>query len=449
MKKLLSVFLIVVMLAGTFAIPVFADEALTLTVGEGKDYSTLEEAFRAPEIEDYKNIVYEIYGKQTLTSAGDKNLYENVYPVCIEETESVYFKGMDKTAEIFIDDSENNWYPNAGATGLTAYDKADVTFDSLIINHNKNEENRVQTGDDRLDCFWYIVTGGSQTYKNCTFQGNIICDATVAVFENCSFPNNKAGKYALFYRGGGDNSSLTIDGCSFEGTRAIKTYTDRPVKQFISEMTITDSTFAVTEKAAIENESNSAQDAVKDDVTLVFTGNTFKNCRAVSDAESIGTTLQEIYKNNTFVIDRPGASECFTATDLLYEIDEEVVDSLSAGDITAKTSVTNTQSLDLPVSVITAEYLVSENGFKTLLQVNKDSQVIAAGATADFENALTITETEGHIVKTIIVADDAGEPVGTAAQLSPAATPTEKVVFMGTEKDPDNIIISIYQINLV
>lgn len=145
------------------------------------------------------------------------------------------------------------------------------------------------------------------------------------------------------------------------------------------------------------------------------------------------------------VVERPAASACFDAETPTYEIGGQVAEKLSVGDVTAKTRVTNKHSKGLFVSMITAEYILSESGVKTLVQVKKDTKEIPAGETRDFENTVTVTTKEGHILQTMLMVDDALEPIGTAVSLLPGEKAT--AVYKKTETDENGIFISVYQIS--
>ncbi|MBE7043683.1 MAG: hypothetical protein E7399_09400 [Ruminococcaceae bacterium] len=451
-KRMLAVVLSVVMLVGMLGITAFAEDAVTLTVGKGKQFATLEEAFAEAVAKKYTNITYEIYGLQTLSCGygGAGKLYAACAKPLDADVEEIHFVGKDKEAGIFVDDStpKPSNSSESATTFITTYGTETVTFSDLTIGHNKSSVS-VNGKGDRICSAWYVYTGDNLTYTNCKFT-NLVMDTTKnSTYKNCEFHNYSSGSYALFYSGvneDGKGGALVIDGCLFVGTRAIKTYSDdlyNGSRAVLSSMTVKDSSFTVNQKAAIENTG-----AFMEGAKTVITGNTFNYCKATNDAASIYTTDEEIAKNNQFDLVRPRADVSFTAQAPVYYQGDKQVEGFLAGVVKAGADVKNNLTKEFTVSMITAEYVVAENGVKTLVQVKKDTKVIPAGETVTFENVLDITEKEGHQLQTMLVADDVREPIGAAVTLLPGEEVVgEPVVYLGSETEENGIVVSTYQIN--
>ncbi len=458
---MLATVLTVVMLVGLFAVPGFAEEsAITLTVGEGKQFETLEAAFAEAVAKKYTNITYEIYGMQTLSAEDDGD--GKLYSVCARpldaDVEEVHFVGKDEQAGIFLNDPtpkpKNS--SESATTYLTAYGTELVTFSNLTIDHNKESE-AVNGKGDRVCSAWYLYSGDAVTYTDCVFKNIVFSTTKNETYQNCDFINDNSGSYALFYSGvnDGQGGSLVIDGCNFTGTRAVKTYSDDTYngsKAVLSSFTVKNSNFTVYEKAAIEDTG-----AFMEGAKVTITGNTFNFCKggkAVNDAAALGTTDEEIAKNNQFDVIRPIASIAYTATDITYE------NGSSEGEIIAKADVTNNLTKAFTVAMVTAEYAVGEKGTKTLLQAKTQTKEIAPGVTADFANSL-IPDGENTLIQTTIVSADNMEPIVSVKVLNKEdleepdvpvtpddpEEPEESVIYISTETGEDNIPVSIYKIN--
>ena len=147
------------------------------------------------------------------------------------------------------------------------------------------------------------------------------------------------------------------------------------------------------------------------------------------------------------LVTRPYAGEAFTASNVLYYQGDNLITNIIDGEITTKASVTNNiTGSTLKVSMLTAEYIVDEQGNKTLVQTKVSTKDIAGGSTADFANTLTATAGEDRLIQTMIVANDNLEPLADVASLQGGGS-TEKVIYIGTETDEDDTPISVFQIN--
>ncbi len=167
-------------------------------------------------------------------------------------------------------------------------------------------------------------------------------------------------------------------------------------------------------------------------VSKTFTADksmTGKYIKACVNAKSI-TGLEKEYESKPVKVLRPRASESFSATTPVYNRDGIV-----------KASVTNLLSAEYFVSMITAEYEVSEGGIKKLVNVSKDTSLVAGGATVEFENSVTASS-ENHVLKTMIVADDRLEPIAEAAFL----LANNEAFFIGIENGLNDVKVSVYEL---
>lgn len=438
MKRFLSLVLVLIMVLSV--LQVSAAETVKITVGSGKQFEKLTDAFEEADAKQYANVTFEIYGKLTLENDADATI--DAYAIGSRQLQEVHFVGMTADAEIFVDDplSKDTDYGtnDNGYTGLEAVTAGLVTFEKLTLNHNKYR-NKVVQANDRLSTFWYVNSKKTQIYTDCTFKNTMISDAKEAIFKNCKFVNTRTGGYSIFYRGGGKNSELTLENCSFDAPRGVKLYTEGNGEQ-ISAINVTGCTFMVTEKAAFEVEPSVVLPAAE----VVFKDNTFNYCKPVNNASLMYLNDEDIAKNNSFNKVRPDSSLMYTGSDVKYYKGGDEVKALSAGDITAKTSVTNNWKVDLPVTVITAEYRVTETGLKILVQMKRNTQTIAEGKTVEFENTITIGETAQRMVKTMVIPADYVYPIASVQRLVPDAELRGE--YVGTEKDESNINVHVYRI---
>lgn len=215
---------------GTFVcreIPVY-------TVGEGKQYDTLNAAMEKAEAEGHTRSVYEVYGHvtlETLGSHGDWSL------------STVVGKTEDATLTII----------GGGVTDII-----DTSFEDITI---VDEGTYLPTANE----FMY------QNFENCTFKNVVFEDAPrlsgTCVATNCTFKNDTDQKYALWM----DAGSFTITDSKFELTD--EAYGAVKSDASGSDLTLTGNTF--------DNQSGSEKEALNTNgMVITATGNTFYNFAA-------------------------------------------------------------------------------------------------------------------------------------------------------------------------
>lgn len=160
---------------------------------------------------------------------------------------------------------------------------------------------------------------------------------------------------------------------------------------------------------------------------------------AVTPVDLAGNVGQTVYSDPILVV-RPSVETAFSVDKVQYLKDNTPISAISSGEITSTTNVTNNLSVSQEVQLITAEYLISESGQKTLISCKKQEKEISAGTTENLSATLTVIGDDNHLVKTMVVASDNLEPLCTAAILT-----ADAIVYIGVENQ--NGPLYTYQIN--
>lgn len=112
-------------------------------------------------------------------------------------------------------------------------------------------------------------------------------------------------------------------------------------------------------------------------------------------------------------------------------------------DGTAAAQVTNRLTgAVLPVTMLTAEYRVDEQGRREMIQIKSQSRHILGGKTAEI--SVKLTPSEGSLVQTVLLCADTLEPL--CSPVSYWQNTTENAVWTGTKQEGE-IPVSVYQIN--
>jgi len=156
--------------------------------------------------------------------------------------------------------------------------------------------------------------------------------------------------------------------------------------------------------------------------------------------EDILGTAGKSISSEPVLISRPASSEAFQISNIQFLKNSKPVSSLVSGQITSKASVTNKLKVSQKVMMITAEYLETASGAKSLISTKRETVEIGAGETKDLAAELTVVGGENHIVQTMIVASDNLEPLCNVAKLLSNA-----VVYVGVENEDGPMYT--YQIN--
>ena len=218
-KKLLAGVLSATMVAGTMALPAFADsETDVYTVGAGKSYETFAEALNAEDTDSDGIITYEIYGKVVLPAGSIKLGKDGI-------TTINFTKGSDD-AELSLE---------ASGLNLVGFDHAanveKINYTGLKL--SRLNGSNIYDAAHLNQFFTTTIRGkadGIVTYTDCTFpNGSGSNTYGKTVYNNCTFSNDNADtKYNVWIRGG----SIEINGGTMTGAGGIKLYCDAPATVF-------------------------------------------------------------------------------------------------------------------------------------------------------------------------------------------------------------------------
>ncbi|MDY4977206.1 MAG: SGNH/GDSL hydrolase family protein [Clostridia bacterium] len=157
----------------------------------------------------------------------------------------------------------------------------------------------------------------------------------------------------------------------------------------------------------------------------------------VTPKDSLGNVGKTV-TSEPVLVTLPSVKDCFTANEIVY--------SLAGENTVAKTKVTNKlEGHSLKVVMLMAEYQVSENGTKTLLQSKKIIREIEGGATQELSGAMKSSGRSDSLIKTMVWSELGLEPILPAGELKGGRV--EKAFLIRTERDEDEAPVFVYEIN--
>ena len=216
LKKLLAGFVSAAMIMGTMMLPAFADdETVELDVGEGRTYSTFEEARDAVD-ENANSITYVIYGKVVMPEGEVRDVVGRA-----KKAQTVTFKAADDdtAAEIALESTSNNMMGRLEPS-------IDVNYENLKLSR-ANGKYVYDLGEMNH----YFTTSSHEktvTYTGCSFP-NGTCNNQYGktVYNNCNFTASNGGYGLWIYAynlNGNPTGQVEVTGGTVEGNRGVKTY---------------------------------------------------------------------------------------------------------------------------------------------------------------------------------------------------------------------------------
>jgi len=215
-KKLLAGLISAAMVMGTMILPAFADdETVELDVGEGRTYSTFEEARDAVD-ENANSITYVIYGKVVMPEGEVRDVVGRA-----KKAQTVTFKAADDdtAAEIALESTSNNMMGRLEPS-------IDVNYENLKLSR-ANGKYVYDLGEMNH----YFTTSSHEktvTYTGCSFP-NGTCNNQYGktVYNNCNFTASNGGYGLWIYAynlNGNPTGQVEVTGGTVEGNRGVKTY---------------------------------------------------------------------------------------------------------------------------------------------------------------------------------------------------------------------------------
>ncbi len=359
-KRILSMFLAVMMIVMLIPFSVIATDIETLTSSEAtenvendtttdnsdettsvvakvdsRDYETFADAFKAANALT-GDVVVEIYGEVEFVDDMELN----------GSYTSISFIGKSDNAKITIKQS-------AGGDYLEAHGKT-VTFTDLIL----AKANPAWSGNAGHMGNYFSIQGGTATYNNCTFANGACTSGGTATYNNCTFEN--ASEYGLWVY---DDAIITVNGGTINSAKGIKVYSE-------DEGTVT-STLTVQNATFTENVTSKPAVAIGYATEIKLLGNTYNNKTGVleldsgsdADCEGVVFVAQDAEGNdiaNTLTaIDRSNSSAaCGVLVDgkIYTTVSEAAKEATSGSTVTLMYNTTETVELAEGVKLNTNGY---------------------------------------------------------------------------------------------
>lgn len=346
-RRLLAMFLSIVMVAGMLPAAVFAEDGVETTTYVAKvgntecaDADALISALNAASGE----VTVEIYDKITIAELGLNNA----------NITKLSFVGKDTDAEICVD----------GVSYIDVrYTSYPIEYTSLILSHI----NAGQNIDGFLPQYFSTYNGGNVTYTSCTFPNGVTACGSTAnttyTFNQCTFNNTTSGLYSLWVYG--NSTNVVINGGTFSGVRGIKMYSEG--SDDFSTLAVTNATFSntINEKHAI---------VMTKGESITLTGNTFNNTTGiveVDDAYASTIDGKIVTINGTeYTVDSDSLELEKAAPEVVVVTTYEELIAALAGDVKSikmmnniTAAATQSSSYGKAGIVINAGYVLDGNGY--------------------------------------------------------------------------------------
>ena len=227
-KRILSFFLIALMILGTLNIEVFAEMGTVVAKIGNDSFTTLAEAITAANAMSGE-VTVEIYGKAEYTAQTSD--LTGTYDV-------INFVGRDEKAEISITRNGSNGY----ISGSLQANDCTVNFTDLILS---KPEGRFAPDAGFMNVAFSVYRVGAVNYTNCHFANGSCASGSATTYTKCTFKKSN-DKYGLWAYG----ADVVVDNCDFDDYRGIKMYAEGAAKT--TALTVKNTDFsAVDNKPAI------------------------------------------------------------------------------------------------------------------------------------------------------------------------------------------------------
>ena len=222
----------------------------------GKIYSSLKDALTAISTDTYGTYTIMVSGEATWeTGAGIGSTPLIEEDVDVSAVSKVTIAGDDENAKFVATGS--------GVGQIRAANGATLVFKDITI-----IDKSVSYAEDSWE-YGYLEFGGILEFDNCNIQNAIMIEGTEATFINgCTFNSNKDSEYAVWV----NNGVAEFSGCTFEGTRGLKTH--EAYGSEVTSITVDDCTFGpLSKKPGI------ALGTLNAETTISITDSEFNNCQ--------------------------------------------------------------------------------------------------------------------------------------------------------------------------